>query len=74
MAYRVEINREACIGAGSCEVLAPNTFTLDDENLVVIKAQNGDSDEDILSGAQSCPVDAIIVFDDAGNQIWPEKK
>lgn len=74
MAYRVEINREACIGAGSCEVLANNTFGLDEENLVVIKQQNGDSDEDILSAAQSCPVDAILVFDDAGNQIWPEKK
>jgi ferredoxin len=72
MAYKVEVIREACIGAGSCAVLAANTFEMDEENIAVIKQQNGDSDEDILAAAQSCPVDAIIVRDENGNQVWPE--
>lgn len=72
MAYTVEVIREQCIAAGSCVVLAPNTFELDEENLVRIVKQNGDSDEDILMGAQSCPVNAIIVRDETGKQIWPE--
>lgn len=72
MAYTVEVIREACIAAGSCVVLASNTFEMDEENLVRIKAQNADSDEDILMGAQSCPVNAIIVKDETGKQIWPE--
>lgn len=73
MAYTVEVIREACISAGSCVVLASNTFDLDEENLVRIKQQNGDSDEDILMAAQSCPVNAIIVRDESGKQIWPEE-
>lgn len=72
MAYTVEVIREACIAAGSCVVLASNTFEMDEENLVRIKAQNADSDEDILMAAQSCPVNAIIVRDETGKQIWPE--
>lgn len=77
MAYKVKVLREACISAGSCVVLAPNTFELDEEGIAIVKAQGGtpentDSDEDILAGAQSCPVDAIIVEDENGNQIWPE--
>ncbi len=72
MAYRVEVIREACIGAGSCAVLSAGTFELDDENIAVVVKQNGDSDEDILAGAQSCPVDAIIVTDEDGKQVWPE--
>lgn len=72
MAYTVEVHREACIAAGSCVVLAANTFELDEENLVRIKGQNADTDEDILMAAQSCPVNAIIVRDETGKQIWPE--
>lgn len=74
MAYRVEVIREQCISAGSCVVLAPETFALDDENLAIVKQQNGDSDEDILAAAQSCPVNAIIVRDEHGAQIWPEQE
>lgn len=74
MPYTVEVIREQCISAGSCVVLASNTFDLDEENLVRIKAQHADSDEDILAAAQSCPVDAIIVRDETGKQIWPEVK
>lgn len=73
MAYTVEVIREACIGAGSCAVLAPNTIEMDDENIAVVVKQNADSDDDILSAAQSCPVNAIIVRDEAGKQIWPEE-
>ncbi len=72
MAYTVEIDRELCIGAGSCAVLAPETIEMDDENIAVITKQNGDSDEDILASAQSCPVDAVIVKDETGKQVWPE--
>ncbi|MFC1598021.1 ferredoxin [Patescibacteria group bacterium] len=72
MAYKVEVIREACISAGSCAVLAEKTFELDEEGLAIIEKQNGDSDEDILAAAQSCPTNAIIVKDENGEQVWPE--
>lgn len=69
---KIEVDREKCIGAGPCVVIAPDTFELDDENIAVIKDAKGNSDEDIIAAAQSCPVNAIIVYDEDGNQIWPE--
>jgi len=72
MAYKTEVDRDACTSIASCVAIAGNTYELDDEGLVKIKAQNGDSDEVILEAAKSCPVNAIKVLDDTGKQIWPE--
>jgi len=69
---RIKIDRELCIGAGTCSVLAPNTFELDDELKAVLKkSDKKDSDQDILAAAKSCPTQAIILEDEAGKQIYP---
>ncbi|QQR93260.1 ferredoxin [bacterium] len=70
----LKIDRPTCIGAGSCAALAPATFGLDEENLVYLKEDGTqyDSLEDVLAGAQSCPVFAIEVFDENMQRIWPE--
>ena len=53
-------------------VLAPNTFELDDELIAVLKrGKKKDKYEDILAGAKSCPVLAIILEDEDGKQIYP---
>ena len=70
---KIEVVRHLCIGAASCTALAQNTFELDQGAKAVIIDPKGNSDEDILEAAKSCPTDAIIVFDTNGNQIWPEK-
>lgn len=71
--YRLEIDREACIGAASCVAIAGNTFALDEDNLVLIVEGDWDSEEMVLAAAQSCPVFAIKVFDnETGRQIFPE--
>lgn len=80
----IKIDRGLCIGVGTCVVLAPNTFELDDELIAVLKNQKkvsrrrspdligeGDSDGDILTAAKSCPVLAIILEDENGKQIYP---
>lgn len=87
--YRVRVDRKLCIGAASCLAVAPNTYDLDDENKAVMKKKDGtqtsdtvdfvdinDTEENIINGAKSCPVDAVIIteIDDQGNevkQIWP---
>ena len=69
---KVEIDRDLCIGAGTCEVLASNAFKLDSEAKVYIDNLDGDSDQDIIDAANSCPVFAIKIYDKAGNLICPK--
>lgn len=71
MALKVKVDRLLCIGTADCVAIAPNTFELDDESKAVVKKKNGDSDEKILQAAKTCPVLAIIVKDDSGNQVFP---
>jgi ferredoxin len=68
---RVVVDRDACIGAAPCVTVAPGVFQLDDENKAYVVDQDGADVETIMLAAKSCPVQAIIVYDDRGNQIYP---
>ncbi len=67
----IEIDRDACIGAASCSVIAALTFALDTEQKAVIIDPDGNDFDTIMQAAQSCPTDAIIVKDKDGKQLWP---
>lgn len=70
---RVEIDRDLCIGAATCLGIAPDAFELDAENKAVLKdAWKTVDAETIMMAAKSCPTLAIKVYDEDGNQIWPE--
>jgi ferredoxin len=72
--YRIEIDREACVGDGACCDSAPGTFELDDDTIAVVKSPEGDPPETILEAAQGCPTDAIVLFDaETGEKVWPEE-
>ena len=71
---KIEIDREACTSVATCIDVAPGTFELDDEGIAIIKNAKGDDEKTILQAAQSCPVNAIIITDDDGNQLHPPKK
>lgn len=68
---RIEVDRDLCIGAESCVVVAPDVFEMDDENKAVLKTGYQADDQTILMSAQSCPVAAILLFDEDGNQVYP---
>lgn len=68
---KIYVDRDLCIGAAPCVVIAPGVFQLDDENKAVVMDAKGADDETILLAAQSCPVQAIILHDEEGNQIYP---
>jgi ferredoxin len=68
---RIEVDRDLCIGAESCVIVAPDVFEMDDENKAVLKSGHGADDQTILMSAQSCPVAAILLFDEEGNQVYP---
>ena len=68
---KIEVDREACIGAAPCVTVAPGVFQLDEENKAIIVDAKGADDDTILLAAESCPVQAIILFDEDGEQIYP---
>jgi|SRR3989338_5088545 len=84
---KIKVDRELCIGAASCVAVAPGVFEIDPENKAVMKRkippptsdatqreeledQNTD-DETLILSAKSCPTQAIFLYDEEGNQIFP---
>jgi ferredoxin len=70
---RIVVDREACIGARSCVIVAPGVFQMDDENLAYVTDPDSTEDDMILLAAQSCPVLAVHLYDEDGNKIFPEE-
>lgn len=82
---KVRVDRDICIGAASCTIVSPSTFKIDNENKAVIidpqdpaKMHNelelevdDAKKQEIVDAARSCPVAAIFVHDENGNQIYP---
>ena len=58
---KIKIDRDKCIGCGSCMAMAPGTFEMDDENKAIVKADITDDVETSKMGADSCPTGAIII-------------
>ena len=70
--YTVSVDRELCIGAGTCVAISPTVFELDAEKKAIFK-EGGTTDEaTVLMAAQSCPVKAVIIKDETGQQVWPK--
>jgi len=55
----VKINKETCIGCGSCASICPKVFEMK-ESKATIKQGQSSSDEDCVQEAiDACPVNAI---------------
>ncbi|WP_235482121.1 ferredoxin [Streptomyces roseoverticillatus] len=59
-AWRVAVDRGACLGSGICAALAPESFRLEDERSRPLREAAG-PDEALLDAADSCPAAAITV-------------
>ncbi|NCT55730.1 ferredoxin [bacterium] len=69
---KIVVDRDLCIGAAPCVVVAPSAFELDSEGkAIVLKDWIKHTDDELLIAAQSCPVQAILLFDKLGKQIFP---
>lgn len=71
MPYQITVNRELCESNAECVSLAPKVFELDDEEICVVSDPEGAKSKRILDAARACPVDAITLIDDTGDQVWP---
>lgn len=63
---KIEVKRDLCIGAGTCIVIADKVFRLDSENKAVVVDLNGADQNTLLIAAQSCPTQAIVLYDEDG--------
>lgn len=68
---KITVDRDLCIGVGTCEVVAGKTFELDDEIKAVVKDPNAYGDDVIIEAAKVCPVFAIMLEAEDGKQIYP---
>ena len=53
----VKVNKDLCIGCGSCYSICPEVFELDDEGKAIVKAQK--KLPCVEEAIEACPVDAI---------------
>lgn len=85
MKIKVKVDPQLCIGAASCIVVAPEHFELNTEGKAEVKKSQDDhmlgyemelevddaGKDKIMDAARSCPTQAILVFDEAGKQLFP---
>lgn len=70
---KVKVDREKCIGCGTCQVIEPELFRIDDDMKSEFIGDLSKVDLDKLKEAASvCPVMAIEVFDDNEQKVYPE--
>lgn len=68
---KVRVDRDLCIGVGNCVAFAPTVFKLDDENKATVLDVSSVDEQTVMEAAESCPVSAIIIEDDNGQQLFP---
>lgn len=87
MKLTIKVDPDLCIGAASCVTIDPATFVLNEENKAEVLdhgqadggaryervvEMNEDEKERLILAAQSCPTLAIYIFDESGEQLYPE--
>lgn len=84
---KIVVDRNLCIGAASCVIIASSVFELDSENKAIIIQKGGIKnsgpaeknnlsdeivlDETLVLAAQSCPTKAIFIYGEGEKQIYP---
>jgi ferredoxin len=68
---RIEVDRELCFGFGDCVDTAPRVFAIDEDDKATVIDPDGAPLDRIIEASQNCPVDAIIITDADGVQIYP---
>ena len=67
----IVVDSTLCFGFGDCVDTAPRVFALDENNIAYVIDRDGAELDLIFEAAQNCPVDAIIICDAEGEQIYP---
>jgi ferredoxin len=61
---RIAVDRERCVGSGTCEMLVPDVFEVGDDGVVtVLRAQPADDVDAVQDAVQACPTQALSLAD-----------
>jgi ferredoxin len=62
---RIEVDRDRCVGSGTCEALAPDIFEVGDDGvLVVLRPEPGEDElSDVRDAVRACPTRALTLLD-----------
>jgi len=71
MTYRIVVDREKCQGIGACVGTAPDVFEIDSEGKAVVINAEGADDDTVLAAAEACPLEAISLYDEEGERVYP---
>jgi ferredoxin len=70
--WRIEVDRDTCIGSGICAASAGAYFRLVNDRSTPVAAEV-DEDEVVRDAAEQCPMEAIRVVDAAtGDGVAPD--
>jgi ferredoxin len=61
MSIHVDVDRELCIGSGTCVRLAPGVFALDEEEISVVLSPEAADISKLRLAAEACPTEAIRI-------------
>ena len=61
---QIRIDRERCMGSGSCQFHAPATFDLDADCKAVVVETQTDPERAIRNAAEGCPTRAIELVEE----------
>lgn len=56
----VKVDKDLCIGCGTCSSMCPKVFKIVDGKSTVIN-ETGDTPENIKAAADACPTRAILI-------------
>lgn len=62
---RVEVDRDRCLGTGTCEMIAPEVFEVGDDGVVAVVRPVGAGDDEgaVEEAVRACPVQALTLAD-----------
>jgi len=67
---KIVVDKDSCIGAGTCVALADKAFVLNDDNVAeVLTTAMNHTDEELINAAKSCPTQAIKLLDANGKEV-----
>ena len=59
---RIEVDRDRCVGSGTCEMLAPDVFEVGDDGVVAVLRPDV-ADDAVHDAVQQCPTQALRLAD-----------